>query len=208
MAATPRPPSTPISAQPLGADLVHGNGGEQPKRSVRGRKVGETTADELLRKLLMSFGLDSAPLVGVRDDKRLRRSLSGESTDSVARVRRYREEVEQARPVVTDLLRRLDALRQAPRLPSPAEYAATFHAIHKEWNRVVYDAEWLSLPTLCESCGIPVLLRAPERNGGSVDVSTVCSEVCRNRRRVERAAAKRTAAKLAAGKRAPTKHKP
>jgi hypothetical protein len=145
--------------------------------------------EDLLSELLAAFRVDEAPnryLFGQPPEALVRRAALGLPSDRAERTEIYRREVEEAAPILRDLVEQARALARYP-LRRPEEYRRGWAEIVEAWNGAIYERRWAMLPPLCESCGRPVLLRQPERAGGAnLDPSTVCSDECRQRRKAVR----------------------
>jgi hypothetical protein len=147
----------------------------------------------MLAELLSAYGLGDAQrrLHEAKGDeasatRKRERARSGAPSDPAEYQALRRRELEAARPQLAVLVPQVRELRG--RLPRPGDraYRERWTAIRDAWNAAVYNAGWLTLPPLCEVCGLPVLMRAPERQGQRVELSTVCSPGCQNQRKVAR----------------------
>ncbi|MCA8978421.1 MAG: hypothetical protein KDC14_00230 [Planctomycetes bacterium] len=148
-------------------------------------------AEELLAALLSAYELHDAPRVGGQDvtDRMRRGALAGLPEDPAERLDAYQRELVEALPVLEQVSAMLAKLR-GPVLLKPAAYREAWRHAIELWNAALYEHGWLTLPPLCDVCGVPVLLRGVERQGDRVELSTVCSERCRNARKVARHRAK------------------
>jgi hypothetical protein len=148
---------------------------------LRPRPVGWTSKRDqlrdLLRRVLIAFDLKGAQVdLGLVSTQRRTFAQAG-VPEGREYLRRYNVELRLARDTLRGLLLRVEELR-GPTLQRPNEYSALWHGIIEDWNTAVLDGPWLTLPTLCEACGRPVLLRGTGR-GPSLSCSDGCRHVLR-----------------------------
>jgi hypothetical protein len=55
-------------------------------------------------------------------------------------------------------------------------------AIVTLWNTTLEKREIVTLPTLCEMCGLPVLRRRTQKKDGTAIYPKVCDDTCQNAR--------------------------
>jgi hypothetical protein len=67
-----------------------------------------------------------------------------------------------------------------PELLSADDYQRERIAIVRTWNDAIHARSIVTLAPFCDVCGLPVLLRRPDRGG---ELSTVCSDKCRETRK-------------------------
>ena len=109
-----------------------------------------------------------------------------EENDPVKRGKRWRREIAEAAPILGNLVDRIRRLTSLPLLP-PAQYRAEWQGVIDAWNKEITENDWRSLPPLCEVCGKPVFRRKSERIASeNYELSTVCSDSCRLRRKRRR----------------------
>ncbi|MGA7741806.1 MAG: hypothetical protein WCE40_08205 [Polyangia bacterium] len=161
-----------------------------PVAAMRPRPRGGH-AHDLLETLLNAFGRNTTGGGSPPPSERTaRRAVFPAEADPSARLARWTREIHEAAPILQELVARVAKLQRSP-LPRPRDYAREWASIIEVWNREIYEREWLDLPPLCESCGRPVFRRPSERMASrNYDLSTVCSEPCRLRRKSRRSAAK------------------
>ena len=105
------------------------------------------------------------------------------SADDRDYVHRCEAERAAAVPTIGALLERVRALPAEAR-GSRAVRRRERLAIACDWNATICERGWDTLPTLCESCGVPVLMRQPERHSiDNIERSTVCSSRCQSARK-------------------------
>jgi hypothetical protein len=148
-----------------------------------------------LEELLTAFGMSRARASLTTSETRAgatKAQLSGAPVDPVARLELWREELEAAAPLLSELVARIRTLRSTPALPTEDEYRAERRDIALTWNAAIYERGWKELPPLCAVCGTPVLRRGGELlPSGDYDLSTVCSDKCRSTKRQRESRARR-----------------
>lgn len=137
----------------------------------------------LLGDLLRAFGWkpeDMPPPVPMPP-----RARAGQPTDRAERDRVYKKELEEADPLLRELVKRAEALRSWP-LHKPSDYEREWQAIVEKWNEAIRERRWFQMTPLCEICGT-ALFRRPLWYGrgerGMAKLSFTCKEECRNTKR-------------------------
>lgn len=144
----------------------------------------------LLSEFLQAFDLDRArtklPKLPHLPDAKFEASqsrlkklwLNGlpQDADSTAR---HSHEVEAVADVVAVLL---ENARTMLELPPGAKRNSLQRAIVTLWNTTLESREVVTLPTLCEMCGLPVLRRRTQKKDDTPIYPTVCDDTCQNAR--------------------------
>jgi hypothetical protein len=157
--------------------------------AVKPLPVGWKSGGHLLASFLAAFGMAEAQAnLPERTARRLKHVGHGSPSDPDAYGRLHVAEAGAARATLAILVKRIDQLRGPP-LRRPSAYEEAWRAIVEEWNAAVRAERWATLPTLCEACGRPVLLRA----AGKGAPSAACGDPCRH---IVRARAAKLRAKL------------
>jgi hypothetical protein len=151
---------------------------EEPQEglALAPRPLGWASGGELLARFLLAFDLAGArAALGPVSAQRMTKARAGTPADGDAYGRQHASEVGQARETLRELLGRVDELRGAT-LVRPREYAELWRGIVEDWNHVVVEHGWSTLPTVCQACGRPVLVKGT----GDGSPSLTCSEACRH----------------------------
>lgn len=142
---------------------------------------------DLLAELLSAYGYDRAPRPTDKEAKRASAELPSDPDEKIALFQR---EIKEAGPTLRLLVGRRRTLRPGTPPPQSRE-RGPWRAIIYKWNETIYEKQWLDIPPLCDCCGVPVFRRASERiAGGNRELSTVCSNACQRRRKLQRYKAK------------------
>ncbi len=147
--------------------------------------------EALLAELLALFRLNEARAVleRVTDERKAKRMRARARGNAPALPDDYQArhvvELLAAGGVLDRLVTEARALRLGPLL-APNDYRDRWQRIVDAWNRAIERNDWVTLPPLCEVCGLPVLLRGGDRRGRTVELSVTCSQKCSNARKVRR----------------------
>ncbi len=150
----------------------------------------KTDPFELLAKFLQAFDLDRArekltnlPLTpDPKYDKeidRIRKLAENGMPEDAGSSERHAREVEAMADVLVELLKNA---RNMLELPPGKKRNELQRAIVKLWNDSLTEQGIVSLPTLCEMCGLPVLRRRTQKIDGIATYPIVCDEACQNAR--------------------------
>lgn len=164
------------------------------KVNMRPKPKGWVDPIDLLTAFLQAFDLDRArkklkPKLAKlprsadpKFDKELARlkklSLNGLPGDADS-TERHALEVEGVADVVAVLL---ENARSMLELPPSTRRNDLQRAIVTLWNATLVRRQIVSLPTLCEMCGLPVLRRRTQKKEGTAVYPTVCDDTCQNAR--------------------------
>lgn len=141
---------------------------------------------DLLGELLGRFNM--APAAAKVDEERRERQRLNKPESKQRKVkaqgaapldpwdyaRLSRKEILAARPLLEKLVVQTRELLRVVR--EPTEYGIRRRAIIDAWNEAIATKQWLTLPGLCATCNVPVLVR-----GDGEGASFFCSDVCRRR---------------------------
>jgi len=161
-----------------------------PNPSLCPRPRGWLDPDELLQKFLAAFGMERARSALPRPPTEQNSEFDVEWTrikklalnglcDEAEYLKRYRSEIVSVTDVLAVLL---DNVRTMLEMVSGREHDALKRAIVSLWNDTIAFRRIVSLPPLCEICGLPVLARRTSKKDGEVMIVTVCSDGCQNAR--------------------------
>lgn len=117
--------------------------------NIRPRRPGTPDPFAELERVLVAFGMAEAADVAPEGKRRPR--------DERTKDGKFTAEVRAAEPLIIETVAALDALRA--RIQPPTAYVKAWRTIVERWNATILRAGWTEIPTLCESCGLPVLVR-------------------------------------------------
>jgi hypothetical protein len=143
-------------------------------------------ANQLLAELLAEFNLPAAQRRLPEDagGRARKRAVATQNLPSNAgSAESWVGERARALPLLRECVQGVRSIRAAlssPPLPTGAWIDARRMAVVERWNRGIRDLRLSELAPLCDVCGLPVLLRKPERGGM---LSTVCGDTCRGARK-------------------------